>query len=70
MVTRHQGVGERMNPDVIINIREKLGQHALQLSVIAATALLVATLGIVANGNTAVHEVIHDLRHALGLPCH
>lgn len=57
-----------MNP--LVNVWERLGLHALQMMVFATTATMVLTLGLVANGNPAVHEVLHDLRHAIGLPCH
>lgn len=51
-------------------VRTKLVENALPLSVFAATALIAVVMGPVATNNMTLHEVLHNLRHALGLPCH
>lgn len=59
-----------MRVSLIETVRMKLAQQALPLGVFAATALVAAIFGPIAAGNMTVHEIIHDVRHALGLPCH
>lgn len=59
-----------MSITLVDTVRTKLAQNALPLSVFAATALVAAILGPVATNNMTVHEILHDLRHSLGLPCH
>jgi hypothetical protein len=55
---------------VVDKVWNKLSQNALPLSVFAATAAVAAFMGPIAANNMTVHEVLHNLRHALGLPCH
>ncbi len=55
---------------VVDKVWNKLSQNALPLGVLAATAAVAAFMGPIAANNTMAHEVLHNLRHALGLPCH
>jgi cobalt transporter subunit CbtB len=61
-----------MRISAVRNLRGAVVERADVLAMTAMVAFAVATVfttGFMQESST-VHEVFHDLRHALGLPCH
>lgn len=60
-----------MNIGITRNLTTRLVENSQLLGMVAVAAFALAA--IVTTGflqNPVAHEVFHDLRHAMGLPCH
>lgn len=60
-----------MNVGITRNLTTRLVGNTQMWGLLAVASLAIAT--VFTTGflqNSTVHEVFHDLRHAMGLPCH
>ncbi len=60
-----------MNVSITRNLTTRVLENTQLLGMLAVAGFALATLFTTGfMQNPTVHEVFHDLRHAMGLPCH